>query len=138
MKRHRLKWIIGFVPYDSEIPVGPRGILSLSTDQYIDLVDWTGRQVREDKRGAIPAHLAPILVRLEIDTNRWVQTVQNYGSVFQRMVGKIDAMTAAAKQAGKHWWQGSTPVEMPFHPPDARNINNLATSKFIIQGIVFS
>ena len=103
-------------PIDNETPEGPRGILSLNTDQYIDLVDWTGRQMREDKRGAIPDHLAPILVRLEIDTSRWVHTVQNYGSIFQRMVGKIDAMTATAQQAGKRWWQGINACRKSFSP----------------------
>jgi len=28
------------------------------------LLDWTGRQVRADKRGVIPEHPAPILERL--------------------------------------------------------------------------
>jgi hypothetical protein len=32
--------------------------------QYLDLLDWTGRQHAMGKRGAIPASLAPILERL--------------------------------------------------------------------------
>ena len=32
---------------------------------YLMLVDWTGRAIRTDKCGHIPAHLAPILARLE-------------------------------------------------------------------------
>ncbi len=34
-----------------------RGFLHLSLDEYLQLLDWTGRQFREDKRGAIPANL---------------------------------------------------------------------------------
>jgi hypothetical protein len=36
----------------------------MSLDQYLQLVDWTGRQLRLDKPGQIPSHLAPVLTRL--------------------------------------------------------------------------
>ncbi len=32
--------------------------------EYLELLDWTGRQVKEGKRGKIPPHLANILERL--------------------------------------------------------------------------
>jgi REP element-mobilizing transposase RayT len=93
-------------PIDNEAPEGPRGILPVTPDQYLNLVDWTGRQIREDKKGAIPAHLAPILTRLDIETDRWLNTFQGYGSLFHRVVGKFTNMTDSAKRAGKKWWQG--------------------------------
>jgi hypothetical protein len=31
--------------------------------KYLLLLDWTGRELRRDKRGTIPDHLAPILDR---------------------------------------------------------------------------
>ena len=30
---------------------------------YLQLLDWTGRQIRSDKRGAMPAHLEPLFER---------------------------------------------------------------------------
>ena len=79
-----------------------RGILSLSRDEYLSLLDWTGRQVRLDKPGAIPGHLAPLLERLDINQNRWVVTINRYGSLFHRVAGRVESITAAAS-AG---WQG--------------------------------
>jgi len=35
---------------------------------YLELVDWGGREVRRDKRGYIPANTPPILDRLKMDT----------------------------------------------------------------------
>jgi hypothetical protein len=40
------------------------------------LFEWTGRELRRDKGGAIPADLAPILDRLGVDRSNWVQTVR--------------------------------------------------------------
>jgi hypothetical protein len=42
------------------------GIL-FSFDDYLRLVDTTGRMIRPNKRGAIPINLPPILERLSID-----------------------------------------------------------------------
>jgi hypothetical protein len=41
------------------------GIL-FSLNDYLQLVDTTGRMIRTDKRGAIPINLPPVLERLSI------------------------------------------------------------------------
>jgi len=46
---------------------------------YLTLVDQTRRFVRGDKRGAIPAHLALILERLELDLSAWMDLMQGLG-----------------------------------------------------------
>ena len=63
------------------------GIL-FSFDNYLTLVDYTGRCVRQDKRGAIPAQLPPILQRLNIDRKTWLNNAtcfeKNYQARFSR------------------------------------------------------
>ena len=81
-------------------------ILPITTDEYLDLLDWTGRQLSYGKKGTIPAHLAPILTRLEINDQRWLGTVNNFGSLFHRAVGRLDSMTRAAKETGLNWLRG--------------------------------
>ncbi len=46
------------------------------------LLDWTGREIRENKCGAIPDNLAPILDRLGLDRSNWVKTVRECGRMF--------------------------------------------------------
>jgi hypothetical protein len=41
-----------------------RGIMSISQEQYLDLVDRSGREIRSGKRGSINPELTPILVRI--------------------------------------------------------------------------
>lgn len=43
---------------------------------YVQLLEWTGRQLRSDKRGAIPANLAPIFERLGLERDRWLSEMQ--------------------------------------------------------------
>ena len=56
-----------------------KGFLPVSLSEYLRLVDWTGRQARPDKRGQIPAELRPILTRLQLSAETWVDTVLNFG-----------------------------------------------------------
>ena len=55
------------------------GFLPVSLAEYLRLLDWTGRQIRRDKRGAIPADLAPILERLHVAGDVWVEQVKHFG-----------------------------------------------------------
>lgn len=49
---------------------------SYSTIDYIELVDWAGRIIRENKRGAISANAPLILDRLNIDPQRFMEAMQ--------------------------------------------------------------
>lgn len=44
----------------------PKGLPFRLAD-YLELVDWTGRILRNDKRGAISGGLRPLVERLQID-----------------------------------------------------------------------
>ena len=57
-------------------------------EEYFALLDWTGRQVRRDEAGTIPADLKPILDRLQIVSECWVEMVKNFGRWFRRAAGR--------------------------------------------------
>jgi len=64
----------------------PKGLPFRLTD-YIELVDISGRIIREDKRGAIDPQLSPILERLNIETRHWQYLINNFESQFKSFVG---------------------------------------------------
>ena len=67
----------------------PDGMPMRLTD-YLDLVDWTGRQIRENKRGAISESEPAIMDRLGIDAEHWLYITQNFESEFKGIVGAVD------------------------------------------------
>jgi hypothetical protein len=83
-----------------------KGFLSMELDEYLQILDWTGRQVHRDKRGAIPGELAPILERLGVSADFWLDTVTNFGRWFHRAAGSASLLGSEAARAGKHWFQG--------------------------------
>ena len=77
----------------------PKGLPFQLTD-YIELVEWTGRIIREDKHGAINASLPPILERLNIDVKHWNYMTQNFESRFKGLVGSAFKLKQVCKQIG--------------------------------------
>ncbi|MBB3060488.1 hypothetical protein [Microbulbifer rhizosphaerae] len=96
----------------------PEGI-PLSLDGYLELVDWSGRILREGKRGAIDEKLPPILDRLQIDPQHWLYLNRNFESRFKSLVGAAHSMRSACERLGKRWAQGIRDCERYFSPPAA-------------------
>ncbi len=84
-----------------------KGFLSVSLRTYLELLDWTGRQIRTDKRGSIPNHLKPILSRIGIDTAAWCDAVSNFGRRFKRAAGTIEHLQQEAARRGQSWLQSA-------------------------------
>jgi REP element-mobilizing transposase RayT len=91
-----------------------RGFLPLGLDEYLALLDWTGRQVRADKRGAIPRDLRPILERLSINAEGWVEGILDFGRRFHRVIGRAASIAARARKDGRHWYQGESASRLAF------------------------
>ena len=111
------QWLnpIGIRHYKSKDP--RKGFLSIKLDEYLSLIDWTGRSIRSGKRGKIPNHLKPILTRLNIDVDNWVNTVKSFGRTFYRVAGKIENIIKRAKKAGQAFFHGKRGSELAFGPP---------------------
>ena len=79
-----------------EIPEG----IPFRLDDYIELVDWTGRVLREDKRGAIPDTLPPILERLHLEGEQWLYLSIHFESPFKGLVGSVYKLKQACQSLG--------------------------------------
>jgi hypothetical protein len=64
----------------------PKGI-AYSLIDYCELVDCTGRYIREDKAGYIEHHQSPILERLGLDSEQWLTLTTEFEQHFSIAVG---------------------------------------------------
>lgn len=72
--------------------------LPFHLEDYLELVDWTGRIIREGKKGSIPTDTPPILERLEIEPKYWLIMTQHFGSRFGCLVGSVEQLKRAARK----------------------------------------
>ena len=80
-----------------------KGFLSIPLAKYLDLLDWTGRQLRLNKRGSIPDHLAPILERLGINGECWCDLVQKFGKLFKRAAGSAESLARETAKRNQNY-----------------------------------
>jgi hypothetical protein len=74
--------------------------VACTVSDYIELVDWTGRIIRQDKRGAIADDLPPILLRLEFSSEQWVELTTRFEHRFKGLVGTIESLKSLCAKFG--------------------------------------
>jgi len=92
-------------------------IPTISLDEYLELVDATGRLIVSGKRGTIPSQLAPILERLQIDVDRWLDVMLHDGAFLGTAVGKRLSLTAEAARRGIKWIADKTRIHCERRSP---------------------
>lgn len=75
-------------------------------EDYLALVDWSGRAIIKGKRGQIDSALPPILQRLNIDADIWEQMMKPKGNLFKQAIGRIDSLRLYAQRQKQAWCHG--------------------------------
>lgn len=73
---------------------------------YLELLDWTGRAIRDDKRGSLPSDLPPVAGRLKIEKDAWLSMTEGFESLFHTLVGCEKQVQNACAQTGRCWSKG--------------------------------
>lgn len=84
----------------------PPPLFPLKLGDYLALVEWTGQQVRPDKRGAIPKNAPSVLQRFESNPDRWAVRVKAIGSGYWQIVGDAKDLTEWAARLHQRWVKG--------------------------------
>ena len=83
-------WLSPIEVDEANDPIGPdtepsgrrasrKGVAAISLVRYLELLDWVGRTIRNDKRGSIPDHLDSILSRLGLSASGLVKSMWEFG-----------------------------------------------------------
>jgi hypothetical protein len=70
----------------------PKG-LPFDLADYLQLIELTGRCIREDKRGYIEENQPPILGRLNICAENWLTITTEFRTQFHGAIGREDVLS---------------------------------------------
>lgn len=84
---------------------------------YLQLLDWTGRAVRQDKPGAIPPDVPPIFSRLTIDPDAFVGYMRRPKTPFAKVMGRVHSLQKAAILLGQRFLKGIGTASQLFPEP---------------------
>jgi len=102
----RLK--LALQPFRQPVPTD-RVSIPFGLNAYLELVHWSGRAIvgRGFKDDAKP----PIMQRLSIESDAWLEALRPRGNVFGRAMGKLNHLRLHAATLGQSWVRGLRQAE---------------------------
>jgi len=73
---------------------------------YIDMVDETGRVLRDDKKGYISHKLGSALTELELNPDTWLDELKGFKSVGFSAVGTVNQLKEYSAKTKRKWTLG--------------------------------
>ena len=80
--------------------------IPINLKDYLELVDWGGREIKRNKRGYIPAHKPPILTRLGMDAKPVLGYLSKDDLPGFGAIGPVSMLRAFANSVGRSFIKG--------------------------------
>ena len=98
-------------------PHNPERTIPYEIQDYLELVDWSGRAIIEGKRGSIADAIPPILDRLKIDPDNYIRFInRTQKSRFHSFIGTVKSMRSLAQDFGRSFLKGQAAAAALFSP----------------------
>ena len=82
-----------------------------TVDEYLSVLDATGRLVKSGKRGRIPPELAPIIARLDLSVEAWLATMLGFRAfAFTSAIGSATSLAIEAGRRSLRWIRVRCPL----------------------------
>jgi REP element-mobilizing transposase RayT len=94
------------MPFRSKSDLLTPNCIHFKFQDYLELLDWTGRAIRPDAHGATPTDLPPIANQLKIESHAWLAMTKGFESLFHALVGREESVLTACEQTGRSWSHG--------------------------------
>lgn len=103
-------------PSTGDVSMGPLGGHSassfpvISNRAYVELVEWSGRQPRSDKKGLITGPPPACLTEFTADLKLWTRITTSLERGFGAAVGHPETLRRFAARTGRRWVRGAASV----------------------------
>lgn len=82
--------------------------LPFNLQDYLDLLDTSGRAIHPSKRGSIPGSTPRLLASLGLAPDEWLKSVAELHARFRLFLGAPSRLTILAERRGWRWIRGQT------------------------------
>ena len=69
---------------------------------YLELLDWTARQLAKGKQVSTPKGTPPIFERLSIEPEAWCEPIGDFGRLFCNVAGRPHTVDQTRTRIGQH------------------------------------
>jgi hypothetical protein len=108
---------VPLMPFHADAADSREPAIPFELQDYLDLVDWTGRAVLPNKRGVVDADAPRLMGRLGIAPQEWLPTVTRLQARFELMIGSPDRLRAMAARYRRKFVRGLTAASRFYLAP---------------------
>ncbi len=102
--------------FDGAAHLGEQTGIAFHFADYLELIDWTGRAIRHDKKGFIDNQRPKLLNELSIASDAWLTSAKEFRRQYSGISGRWDAMCAFKKQHSSGKWCKGKASSQALHP----------------------
>ncbi len=84
------------------------GSAPISLDDYVKLLKWTARLLKSGQRSKIPKDLEVVLDQMDLNHEKWLDTVDSYERSFCHAVGSPASLAKVAERMEVSRLKGAT------------------------------
>ncbi len=88
--------------------------LPMSLKSYIELVEWTGKNIVYPNKSAMPKNIQSSLNRLNLQNNHWLKQIENYNNHYCHVVGTVEQIREKAKQLKLRCMKGISAAKLLY------------------------
>lgn len=81
-------------------------LYSFNLNDYLALVEWTGRAIVHPNKASIPPDISSIFYRLNLQQDNWLNQIQRLCQGQPTMMGSIEKLRQRALSLRKSWIKG--------------------------------
>jgi len=93
--------------------------LPFSLDDYLELVDWSGRAIHPDNKGKIPDTAPPVLERLGLATKPFLRYLSRQEQGFHLVIGAAASIRVTSRRLQRGFLKGVSAANRLFPPATA-------------------
>uniref|UniRef100_Q0HXN0 Transposase IS200-like domain-containing protein n=2 Tax=Shewanella TaxID=22 RepID=Q0HXN0_SHESR len=104
------------VQFDGAAHLNEQAGIPFHFADYLELIDWTGRAIRLDKKGYIDNQRPKLLNELGIAPDAWLTSAKEFRRQYSGISGRWDSMCAFKKQHNSGKWCKGKASSQALHP----------------------
>ena len=91
-----------------------KGFLNMTAADYLQLLDWTAREVASGKSGTTPADAPTLLERVGLKPASWLALVRDFGRLFHHVAGQPHQIASTKSRHSKRRFRVRSKVLQAF------------------------
>ena len=107
LRHYEAESLMAFKPTQSEKDCN-KTYLPFTLEEYKSLVDWTGRQIRENKPGYIPSSVPSLVKDVGLNPAQWLKQATRRRGNGPSIVGPLTSIQQWATKIGLKWIKGQS------------------------------